>query len=469
MLNPEVVPFINECKEEVIRSSRTKLLCGSYFEMIKKLDASNRNGLNNLDDFNKAMSVYNQVPIDEFCTKFLGYIPKDDPTQYPESNKLFTYASKLCQSLCSDDTDIENVVVKPICRVLASGFQLSDMKSPVQQIVSPLNNAANNQDKVEVVEKNRENAKQIPQPKSGNAQPEITSKNAAASIDNVKQGQDPSMLEAHSNANDGAKSGVDDTEPKENSSPNAEPIQVNEGIVKGSGLGNEDNESKSIATTNVVSEKKVPTIKSDTKANQKVTSSSLNPVDIEQPANVQQPILDSNSANDDESMKEEYDRVNSKSSVTDVNENLEDSDITNKDKLVNINDDDSNEDDIDKNDDEDIDPLQGNQASDQSHSQSPNQSPSKEQLQNEDPFINDKDSNFFNYFMFLLLVCVVAYVVYHNKSKMLALMLEGRRSSTSGRSGVSRRKHTAAYRKLDSNLEEAITSSGNGRSTQVIY
>lgn len=86
----------------------------------------------------------------------------------------------------------------------------------------------------------------------------------------------------------------------------------------------------------------------------------------------------------------------------------------------------------------------------------------------DDPYSDNSDSNFFAYFMFLMFVCVVCYVGYHNKSKVMALLLEGRRTS-GGRNGIGRRKHTAAYRKLDTNLEEAISSNSSGRTTQIIY
>uniref|UniRef100_A0A182W3M3 Uncharacterized protein n=1 Tax=Anopheles minimus TaxID=112268 RepID=A0A182W3M3_9DIPT len=89
-----------------------------------------------------------------------------------------------------------------------------------------------------------------------------------------------------------------------------------------------------------------------------------------------------------------------------------------------------------------------------------------------DPFYEQKDSNFFTYFLFAMFSCAMLYVAYHNKSKLLALVVEGRRTN-SGRGGFSKgRKHTAAYRKLDSNLEEAITSgsgSGGHSSSQIIY
>lgn len=90
----------------------------------------------------------------------------------------------------------------------------------------------------------------------------------------------------------------------------------------------------------------------------------------------------------------------------------------------------------------------------------------------EDPFFEESDSNFFSYFLLLMFACIACYVAYHNKTKLIALLLEGRRTNSS-RGGFSKgRKHTAAYRKLDSNLEEAITSSAatNSRSpSQIIY
>lgn len=95
-----------------------------------------------------------------------------------------------------------------------------------------------------------------------------------------------------------------------------------------------------------------------------------------------------------------------------------------------------------------------------------------ERVEQEDPFFDQDDSYFFSYFLFMMFVCILCYVAYHNKSKLLALLLEGRRTS-SGRGGFNKgRKHTAAYRKLDSNLEEAITSNtaaGSRSTSQIIY
>ncbi|KAJ8921483.1 hypothetical protein NQ315_003101 [Exocentrus adspersus] len=78
----------------------------------------------------------------------------------------------------------------------------------------------------------------------------------------------------------------------------------------------------------------------------------------------------------------------------------------------------------------------------------------------------DGESYFFSYFMVVCLLFVLGYVGYHNRQKVMALMLEGKR----GRRPVrSRRPNSANYHKLDSNLEEAISSSCTKNSTHIIY
>ncbi|XP_015606002.1 trans-Golgi network integral membrane protein 2 isoform X2 [Cephus cinctus] len=78
----------------------------------------------------------------------------------------------------------------------------------------------------------------------------------------------------------------------------------------------------------------------------------------------------------------------------------------------------------------------------------------------------EDDSHFFTYFVVITFLCIGGYVGYHNKQKILAFVLEGRRSRGSrGR----RRPNTASYRKLDCTLEEAVNSQCNSNVTHVIY
>lgn len=88
-----------------------------------------------------------------------------------------------------------------------------------------------------------------------------------------------------------------------------------------------------------------------------------------------------------------------------------------------------------------------------------------------DNFEEEPESNFFTYLLMVCFFVVGLYVMYHNKQKFLALMLEGRRGPKKGRDRGNRRSDAAYSKLLDSTLEEAITSkkSLNGKTTEIIY
>lgn len=95
-----------------------------------------------------------------------------------------------------------------------------------------------------------------------------------------------------------------------------------------------------------------------------------------------------------------------------------------------------------------------------------------------EPFTNPMSANIVDvepdpsmkYFAFATFILCVVYFGWHYRSKILGLIVEGRRSQRGRGGGRGSRKHTAAYRKLDSNLEEAINSSTSSRSnSQIIY
>jgi len=78
-----------------------------------------------------------------------------------------------------------------------------------------------------------------------------------------------------------------------------------------------------------------------------------------------------------------------------------------------------------------------------------------------------EQSQFFSYFVLFTILCIVAYGMYFNKKEILALLLEGRRKNTGGRS--SRKNSSAQYRKLDNNLEEAMADNSDDTVRHVIY
>lgn len=77
---------------------------------------------------------------------------------------------------------------------------------------------------------------------------------------------------------------------------------------------------------------------------------------------------------------------------------------------------------------------------------------------------DDGDTHFFVYYLTVIGVCILMYVLFHNKQKILALIVEGRQERR-------RRPNTSQYRPLDNNLEDVIQVGvpKNGRSTNIIY
>jgi len=79
----------------------------------------------------------------------------------------------------------------------------------------------------------------------------------------------------------------------------------------------------------------------------------------------------------------------------------------------------------------------------------------------------ETQSTFFKYFVAFTIICIIGYLVFHNKKEIIALVLEGRRRNPSGRGG--RRSSSAQYRKLDNNLEEAMADNSDDNLRHVIY
>lgn len=390
------------------------MLCGSYFEMIEKLGNSGVQGLTTVDDFNKEMAVYNQIKSKEFCDQFLSYVPNDQKT-YPNSYALRNRLPDKCDELCFGTDDNLAEYSKRICEAFAIGFKLSTMSNVEVQSVqesNPVTNSTNNL--------SAEGSRSM-----GSAPADTSQKLDSSS--NVKLEKDKVSVDVPINGNGTDADAA--TKPKKVDVVTTSNVQINEADKKA-----DEKSGADIFDPNSGSAAEAPKVEvSDTKTDEP------SPVKVNEKQNVKPAVNSSeNSTTQKTPSIPEY--------QIGTEENFEDPDVSEESEPEDVPDE----------------PFKSAPV----QSQLPREQSSQSQ---EDPFTDDTDSNFFTYFMFLLLVCVIAYVVYHNKSKMLALMLEGRRSNTNGRGGLSRRKHTAAYRKLDSNLEEAITSSGNGRSTQVIY
>lgn len=82
----------------------------------------------------------------------------------------------------------------------------------------------------------------------------------------------------------------------------------------------------------------------------------------------------------------------------------------------------------------------------------------------EDHFIEAEDSHFFTYFLCMAVLTIMAYLAFHNKKKLIALAVEGRRTK-----GGRRRPNSSHYSKLDCSLEEALVSNTTASVTHVLY
>eukprot|EP00088_Acartia_fossae_P023290 TRINITY_DN24343_c0_g1_i13.p1 TRINITY_DN24343_c0_g1~~TRINITY_DN24343_c0_g1_i13.p1 ORF type:complete len:497 (-),score=90.81 TRINITY_DN24343_c0_g1_i13:447-1937(-) len=116
--------------------------------------------------------------------------------------------------------------------------------------------------------------------------------------------------------------------------------------------------------------------------------------------------------------------------------------------------------DIDSSDNYDASQAETNENLDTTKQKQSNQG---QDTMNDGPYVGD-DSNFMAYFLLLSIVCIIAYLVFHNKQKILALILEGRRAQ-----GNRRRSGGRVYRKLDSTVEDSMDLNRETSLRQVIY
>ncbi|XP_044728966.1 uncharacterized protein LOC123292392 isoform X2 [Chrysoperla carnea] len=79
----------------------------------------------------------------------------------------------------------------------------------------------------------------------------------------------------------------------------------------------------------------------------------------------------------------------------------------------------------------------------------------------------DTEVSLMPWYLMVVFCAFLVYLSFANKKKIVAYVVEGRPSGRYGRRGG--RPNTANYRKLDTNLEEAITSNCNTTSSHVIY
>lgn len=369
----------------------------------------------------------------EFCYNLKGFTStytKIDSLWKPLINLL--NSSKKCEKICFNLRD----EINPLCVLLAWSKHITDIVNTMDlkydhlmshKLTSQANNETTNiintEPKTSESKETKESSTKRTSNDNGNAESKLKNGNVLNTA--VKS------PDAQPNSYVGTSSDKDDIQKKNNTftpvtqAPKAPPSVVSEKDV----------------------DKKIESIAEDTK-----------PVNNPQTSSVKNPANENEKKYVDEDKMEEPNKDKDIEDVksTTLSENTQEHYDVNPEDDIN-----SAVDDNDGVEDSNLQPIDaGNQNE---NAQEPyEQKHSTQQF----PGLRSDDSHFFTYFTVVTLACIVGYIGYHNKQKIFAIVLEGRRSRNSrGR----RRPSTANYRKLDCTLEEAVTSQCNSNVTHVIY
>lgn len=506
LMNKTFLPFLNNCNTVAANTPeldvKNQILCSAYLEMVIEADAMKIPDFRTQDNVNQYLRNADNLS-QSFCTQLPQQIPNRLPKFIANGNKTFhdVIANKqACELLCMELSLITfQPTVKPICLLISAGYdkivsgeaanaaaaaattnekKLAEKSVVVKQDPEPLAAAA-----VPFTTKNSK-------PKVAEAiQPEITENEQLAKINAKKIDEALTPFAVKIDRTPSIQSKPEPDELAQSLIPKIPPVlpsfieqsQHNNAVIPP--------QPTPAAAIAIASEKQPPVnVNADTNIdiNQQPTAvdddNKTPPAPIIDDANNNKPIEDINYGSDDSDMDgQDIDQQQQQQ------QKGEDG-VAGKDmELVDVDDFGVGPQNTD--DTEQAKTLNNNYPlhKDDFHINDNNNNVPSRRIQDsflvgtdtnlphriQDPFLEGTDSNFFSYFMALMFICIVLYVAYHNKTKVIALVLEGRRSN-SGRSGgngsgIGRRKHSAAYRKLDTNLEEAITSNKCGRTAQIIY
>lgn len=379
----------------------------------------------------------NQTQEKEFCDSLQGFTSLYNKTD-SFLNLLVESLNKShkCQKICFDLEE----KFRPLCAVFAWIKKIDDIKKAkrtepkhvtIEPLTTPLNEASNNKNSLEVAvkkifENNKKNTNKIINSKNDNKVEEINL-NVSGIVPIVESDVEKVKPDTEKSSKAEKKSN--------NASIGTQPYEV---LVS---VPFEENEKNTIETD---------------------TNKIANP--INNPANDDLQVPSINNPADDVPKKdlneEKGEEVNKEQNTDDLktstlSENTQDHyDVGNPEEDIEPNV-------ADSNNDED-DPVQQSTRNQNENAQEVFEQKNMQysNIRTED------DSHFFTYFTVITVACIAGYIGYHNKQKILAIVLEGRRSRNNrGR----RRPSTANYRKLDCTLEEAVTSQCNANVTHVIY
>ncbi|KAM0734716.1 Trans-Golgi network integral membrane protein 2 [Formica fusca] len=377
----------------------------------------------------------NQTQEKEFCDSLQGFTSLYNKTD-SFLNLLVEGLNKSykCKKICFDLEE----KFRPLCAVFAWIKKIDDIKKAkrtepkhmiIEPLITPLNEASNNKSSLE------DAAKKISENNEKNTNNIINSKNNKVEEIHLNVSEIVPIVESEEKVKPDTEKSSKAEKKSNNALIGTQPYKVSVSVPL------EENEKNTIETD---------------------TNKIANPINT--PANDDLQVPSINNPADDVPKKdlneEKGEEVNKEQNTDDlktstISENTQDHyDIGNPEEDIEPNV-------ADSNNDED-DPVQQS-----TRNQNENVQEVFEQKNMQYSNIRtEDDSHFFTYFTVITVACIAGYIGYHNKQKILAIVLEGRRSRNNrGR----RRPSTANYRKLDCTLEEAVTSQCNANVTHVIY
>lgn len=463
LMNSTFLPFVGDCSAVMVSSKpvsqlkvKDRFLCLTYFDMIYNLAATNDENYTLADRVNTSLSDYdNATLVNNFCDFFGGELPTEDAkrpfvttmlaTQSTWINATQTHES--CKLLCYYLDEPITQRILPICKLISGGYRLIKKNSLEAKVVTKA--GAHSGEPILFSPKIGQNTSASEQIKAIPISSKINAQPVGATVANVTQSTTTIKNE----------------------------LQVHLIGAGANSISSKPSEAAKIKTSPMA---KGPSDAAEPEAAHQSKDAKVNAhnEEIKPVVDINQEVEDTNDENGDvlgkgNSLKSNSIQFNILLFYAEDNKGINDSFDDTK-----TYDPDDGDDEADNRPDEvfsNTKPKYVNEHTKpkETHQIADGKNPSDDNTNtnlSSDALFDDTESNFFSYLMFLMVITIIFYIVYHNKTKVLALVIEGRRGRSGySRNGSRRKHHSAEYRKLDSNLEEAIQSNDQVLTAQIIY
>ncbi|XP_022904777.2 trans-Golgi network integral membrane protein TGN38-like [Onthophagus taurus] len=436
-------PFLKECPANMKPKSNNEIMCTIFYNNFLKLCVNSSIAIKSLINESTIQASYD---INIACNNLKAVEPFR--SSYKDVfDRINTYMAINCHGICMDFLSGE---VSKICAL--SGLMSNVIKQNMMNVDKVEQNAAK-------IKSKNETAKLTPEVKDNNKDAvQGKSENVGKDAGDVKSDVTQSVNNQKTQNEQKPTGNQSQKKPQLNDAPKPNKVQTNP--------------EETVVASNVAPNADLAASKEDQKKPKQESNVEISPDPVKELKKPKDNVVikpkqdqEKNDAVDipnENVAKKDQQKANLQQENDDLETNFEEK-PEDQDRIEMMNDD-------DQLDDDDIQPAN---SEDLKKPEKKSSKPKPKEV-NEDvnmpvnsDQIEEEDSFFFVYFMMVCAVFILGYIGYHNKQKVLALVIEGRRGRrNSRRSG---RPNSANYHKLDSNLEEAVTSSVHKNTTNIIY